>query len=159
MRRGCASAAGRALGLATLEHLVQLDPGFEASHYYLAQVYLIVGRDAEFLREARLAAQLRGQAETLDVLELVEQRFLSGGRQGLLEQLASSEAQSCARGAGSPVVVAEYRALAHDRAGMLHWLATAQSTHDHNLPTLRGYPEFDEYRGDPEFVKIVQRLP
>ena len=42
---------------------------------------------------------------------------------------------------------------------MLHWLATAQSTHDHNLPTLRGYPEFDEYRGDPEFVKIVQRLP
>jgi tetratricopeptide (TPR) repeat protein len=149
----------RAIGLATLERLVQLDPGFESSHHYLAQVYLIVGRDSEYLREARTAAQLRGQTGTLDVLSIAEQRFLSGGRQGLLEQLSSSEAESCARGTGSAVVVAEYRALAHDRAGMLHWLATAQSTHDHNLPTLRGYPEFDEYRGDPEFVKIVQRLP
>jgi hypothetical protein len=118
-----------------------------------------VGRDTEYLREARLAAQLRGQSGTLEVLSLAEQRFLSGGRQGLLEQLSSSETESCARGTGSAVVVAEYRALAHDRAGMLHWLATAQSTHDHNLPPLRGYPEFDEYRGDPEFVKIVQRLP
>jgi hypothetical protein len=56
-------------------------------------------------------------------------------------------------------VVAEYRALAHDRAGMLLWLTTAQRTDDHNLPTLRGYPEFDEYHADTEFVKIVQRLP
>jgi tetratricopeptide (TPR) repeat protein len=149
----------RASGLSTLEHLVQLDPGFESSHHYLAQVYLIVGRDAEFLREARVAAQLRGTAETLEVLKLAEQRFQSGGRQAMLEQLSASEAQSCGRGTGSAVVVAEYRALAHDRAGMLLWLTTAQRTHDHNLPTLRGYPEFDEYHADPEFVKIVQRLP
>jgi len=56
-------------------------------------------------------------------------------------------------------VVAEYRALANDRDGMLKWLTTAENTHDHNLPTLRGYPEFAAYRSDPEFVKIVQRLP
>jgi hypothetical protein len=55
--------------------------------------------------------------------------------------------------------VAEYRALANDREGMLKWLGTAQAAHDHNLPTLRGYPEFAQYRSDPEFVKIVQRLP
>jgi hypothetical protein len=55
--------------------------------------------------------------------------------------------------------VAEYRALAHDRAGMMTWLTTAERTHDHNLPTLRGYPEFSDYRSDPEFVKVVQRLP
>ena len=64
-----------------------------------------------------------------------------------------------ARGTGSPVIVAEYRALADDRGGMLTWLAQAEATHDHNLPTLRGYPEFAAYRSDPEFQKIVQRLP
>lgn len=149
----------RGTGLATLERLVQLDRSFEAPHYYLAHAYLIMGRDTGFLREARLAAELRGQAETIDVLGLAEQRFRSGGREAMLEQLSASEAESCAHGTGSPVVVAEYRALANDRDGMLRWLAKAEATHDHNLPTLRGYPEFTAYRSDPEFEKVVQRLP
>ena len=149
----------RTVALATLERQVQHDPGFEASHYYLAHVYLIISRDADFLREATLAAQLRGQAEAIEVLRLVELRFRSGGRAAMLEQLSASEAASCDRGTGSPVVVAGYRALANDRDGMLKWLTRAQTTHDHNLPTLRGYPEFEGYRKDPEFVKIVQRLP
>jgi len=149
----------RATALASLERLVQLDPAFESPHYYLAHVYLITGRDADFLREAKRAAELREQAENLGVLQLAEQRFLSGGRPAMLEQLSASEAASCDRGTGSAVVVAEYRALANDRNGMLRWLARAEATHDHNLPTLRGYPEFAPYRSDPEFVKVVQRLP
>jgi tetratricopeptide (TPR) repeat protein len=149
----------RATGLTTLERLVQVDRSFESPHFYLAQAYLIMGRDADFLREAKIAAELREQAQAVDVLRLAEQRFLAGGRQAMLEQLTTSEAESCARGSGSPVVVAEYRALANDRDGMLKWLATAEATHDHNLPTLRGYPQFAAYRSDPEFVKIVHRLP
>jgi tetratricopeptide (TPR) repeat protein len=149
----------RAVAITTLERQVQHDPGFEASHHYLAHVYLIIGRDADFLREAQLAAQLREQAEAIQVLRLAELRFRDGGRAALLDQLSASEAASCDRGTGSPVVVAEYRALAHDRDGMLKWLARAEATHDHNLPTLRGYPEFEGYRKDPEFVKVVQRLP
>ena len=149
----------RTTGLTTLERLVQVDRSFESPHFYLAQAYLVMGRDADFLREARLAAELREQAEAIDVLRLAEQRFLAGGRDAMLEQLAASEAERYGRGTGSAVVVAEYRALANDRDGMLKWLATAEATHDHNLPTLRGYPEFAAYRSDPEFVKIVQRLP
>ena len=149
----------RGTALAALERLEQVDPSFEASHYYLAHAYLITGRDADFLREARLAAELRHQAETIDVLGLAEQHLRSGGRQGMLQQLSESEAESYEHGTGSPVVVAEYRALANDRDGMLKWLAKAEATHDHNLPTLRGYPEFASYRSDPEFVKIVHRLP
>ena len=149
----------RAQGLETLERLVQLDPGFEASHFYLAHVYLIMDRDADFLREAKLAAQLSEKAQALDVLRLAEQRFLSGGRAAMLGQLSASEAEKVERGAGSAVVVAEYRALANDRDGMLKWLARAEATHDHNLPTLRGYPEFAQYRSDPQFVQVVQRLP
>jgi tetratricopeptide (TPR) repeat protein len=149
----------RSTGLAALERLEQFDSSFEASHYYLAHAYLIMGRDTDFLREARLAAELRHQAETIDVLGLAEQHFRRGGRQAMLEQLSESEAESYERGTGSPVVVAEYRALADDRDGMLKWLRKAEATHDHNLPTLRGYPEFASYRSDPEFVKVVQRLP
>jgi hypothetical protein len=73
--------------------------------------------------------------------------------------LSDSEAGACARGSGSAVVVAEYRALANDRAGMLKWLGVAEAQHDHNLPDVRGYPEFAAYRSDPAFAAIVRRLP
>lgn len=152
-------AGDRSAAVATLERLVNDDRGFESSHFYLAHAYLVMGRDADFLREAKLAAELRRQAEAIDVLSLAEQRFLSGGRQAMLGQLSDSEAQRFEHGTGSAVVVAEYRALANDREGMLSWLATAESHHDHNLPTLRGYPEFAAYRSDPAFVKVIERLP
>jgi len=149
-------AGQRAESLATLERLTRLDHDFEAPHYYLAHVYLILLRDADFLREAQTAAQLRGQADALAGLRLAEERFRSGGRQAMLDQLSADEAQGLEHGAGSAVIVAAYRALANDRDGMLKWLGVAAARHDHNLPSLRGYPQFLAYRNDPE---ILQRLP
>jgi tetratricopeptide (TPR) repeat protein len=152
-------AGQHADSLATLERLTRLDSNFEAPHFYLAHVYLILLRDDDFLREAQTAAQLRGQADALAGLRLAEQRFRSGGRQAMLDQLSANEAQGLAHGTGSAVIVAEYRALANDRDGMLQWLAVAAAQHDYNLPSLRGYPEFAAYRNDPAFLEILKRLP
>ena len=149
----------RAAALATLEQLATLDPGFVSWHFYLAHAYLILGRDADFLREAQRAAQLRGQADAQAALRLAAARYQAGGREAMLKQLSASEAEAVARERGSAVIVAEYRALANDRDGMLHWLAVAQSRHDHNLPCVRGYPEFFAYRSDPAFSRILQGLP
>jgi len=115
--------------------------------------------DADFLREAQVAAELRGQVDRVATLHLAQQRFEVAGRQAMLDQLSDSEADALSHGAGSAVVVAEYRALADDRAGMLRWLAVAEAQHDHNLPDVRGYPEFAAYRDDPGFEEIVARLP
>jgi len=149
----------RAAGLATLEHLAQLDPGFVSWHAYLARAYLVLGRDGDFLREAQAAAELRGQKDALARLRVVEQRFRSGGREAMLNQLSADEADGLAQGAGSAVIVAGYRALANDREGMLKWLAVAEAGHDHNLPSLRGYPEFSAYRDDAAFQHILKHLP
>jgi tetratricopeptide (TPR) repeat protein len=148
----------RTEGLATLERLAQIDPQFVSWHYYLAHAYLIQQRDADFLREARAAAGLRGQPEVIAALRLAEQRLKDAGPQAMLDQLSAEEAERWTHGAGSAVVVAEYRALAGDRAGMLKWLAAAEAGHDHNLPAIRGYPEFSAYLDDPAFQQILKRL-
>ena len=75
----------------------------------------------------------------------------------MLDVLATGEAQRWQQNRGSAVQVAIYRALAHDRAGMLRWLAVATDGHDHNLSFLQGFPEFSSYSQDPEFVAIVNR--
>lgn len=149
----------RAEGLATLERLAQLDPNFVSWHAYLAHAYLIMARDQDFLREALAAAQLRGQPEVVDGLHLAAQQLQTGGRPAMLDQLSATEAAAWERGSGSAVVVAQYRALANDRAGMLKWLAIAEARHDHNLAAARGCAEFSTYRDDPAFREIVARLP
>lgn len=149
--------AAPAEAIATLQRLTQTDPGFESPHFYLSQIYLIQARDGEFLREAETAAQLRGETDGLAALRLAQQQLSDGGRQAMLEQLGRSAAERWQRGAGSAVQVAEYRALAHDRNGMIGWLKTAASSHDHNLPCLRGYPEFAPYLSDPELVALLER--
>ncbi len=149
----------RVEALATLEHLAQLDPQFLSWHSYLAHAYLIEMRDEDFLREARIAAGLRGQEDALAGLTLAEQRFREGGHRALLEQLAADEEQRWARGSGSAVVIAEYHALAGDRPGMLRWLEVAAQRHDHYLNGIRGFPEFASYVSDPAFRRIVSGEP
>ncbi len=149
----------RAEGLATLEHLAQLDPNFVSWHAYLAHAYLILSRDQNFLREALAAAELRGQPEVVAGLHIAAQQLATGGRQAMLEQLSATEAAAWERGTGSALVVAQYRALANDRAGMLKWLAIAEAHHDHSLAAARGCAEFSTYRNDPAFREMVARLP
>jgi tetratricopeptide (TPR) repeat protein len=149
----------RAEGLATLEHLAQVDPQFVSWHSYLARAYLIEMREEDSLREARTAAELREQPEVVAGLRHAEQRFREGGRAAMLEQLAAEEAEHYAHGTGSAVIVAEYHALANDRPGMLRWLTLAAERHDHNLPGLRGCPEFAAYVDDPGYRQILAGLP
>lgn len=153
------AAGEREQGLATLERLAQVDPQFVSWHSYLSHAYLIESRDADYLREARTTAELRGQQDVVAALELAERRLREGGRQAMLDQLASDETQRWERGVGSAVVVAEYRALAGDRPGMLRWLTVAAQRRDHLLPGIYGFPEFAAYASDPAFRQIVAGLP
>jgi tetratricopeptide (TPR) repeat protein len=152
-------AGQRTEGLATLERLAQLDPNFVSWRAYLAHAYLILSRDQDFLHEALVAAELRGQPDVAARLRVAAQALQTGGRKAMLEQLGAAEAVAWKQGTGSAVVVAEYCALADDRDGMLKWLAAAEAGHDHNLPAVRGYAEFSAYRDDPAFREIVARLP
>ena len=151
-------AGYRTQGLATLERMVKIDPSFLSWHAYLARAYLVLSRDADFLREARLAAELRGQADALASLDVAERQYLAGGRAALLDQLTASATQAWEHGAGSPVVIARYRALAGDDEGVAHWLAIAEAQHDHHLPGLRSDPELADYRNRPQVRPIVARL-
>lgn len=144
--------------MAALEALVQIDPKFVSWHFYLARAYLVVARDQDFLREALAAADLRGQADVVAGLHLAEEKFRAGGRKAMLDQISANAADAYGRGAGSATFVAAYRALAHDREGMLKWLATAESVKDHDLVIALSAPEVTEYRSDPDFNAVMDRL-
>jgi tetratricopeptide (TPR) repeat protein len=146
----------RMQALQTVEQLAKLDPQFVSWHLYLAHFYLLMGRDADYLHEAITVAELRGLPDVVASLRVAEQRLHEGGRQAMLDQLSASERRGT-HGAGYVVTIARYRALAGDRAGMLHWLGVALAQHDHELVRATMYPEFEPFRNDREFRKIVSQ--
>lgn len=153
------SGGERAQGLATLEHLEELDPSFMSTHAYLAYAYVVLGRDADFLREALITARERGQADVVAGLEAARKRLEDGGRQAMLEQLTANEAAGIERGTGCAAFAAWYRALAGDRDGMLKWLAVSESRHEPKLMVLRWAAGFAPYQTDPAVQAILARAP
>jgi tetratricopeptide (TPR) repeat protein len=152
------SSGQRSEGITALERLVQVDPDFVGAHSWLARCYLTVGRDEDFLREATLAAKLRGQEKAVADLRLAAERWHAGGRAALLDQLSASAEDDSRNGLDSAVSVAGYRALAGDHAGMMKWLMLAEAAHAHDLIVVPALPYFSTYRRDPEFAALTARL-
>jgi tetratricopeptide (TPR) repeat protein len=151
------AAGRRSEGMSQLERLIAIDPGFVDAHEWLARVYLMEGRDQDFLRAAKAAATLRGQQKRLKDLEVVTQRLGQGGRAAMLGKLVEDAEQEWREGTGSAMFPAIYEALAGDRAGALQWLSTAEATHDHSL-NLATLPVFKSYDQDPVYKDVVAQL-
>ena len=144
----------RAEALVTLEQLARIDPQFVSWHLYLAHCYLLMGRNADYLREALTVARLRGLRDVVASLQLADQRLRTGGRRAMLDQLSAGERRG-EHGAGYAVSVARYQALAGNRSAMLYWLEVALAQHDHDLVRAAMYLEFEPFRADPEFKELV----
>jgi len=148
-------AGRRDAGLATMERLVRIDPKFVSWHSYLQRCYLVLGRDEDFLREALTTAELRGQADAAARLGVVAEKYRSGGRVAMLDQLTADAIDGWQAGRGSAVGVAALRAQAKDRAGMVQWLSVAAAQHDHDLMGVPAGPEFEGYWDDPAVRQLV----
>lgn len=145
----------REQGLATLEKLAQNDPQFVSWHQYLMHAYLLMGRDAEFLRESITVARLRGQTDVETGLHVVQERLRQGGRTAMLDALTDVESNRIASGSGSALRAAQLRSLAHDKTGMLKWLTVSKARHEQGLASVELYLEFAAYRQDPDFRRFI----
>jgi tetratricopeptide (TPR) repeat protein len=145
--------------VSNFERMVQLDPQFVSWHAYLSRAYLVLGRDSDFLREARAAAILRHQDGMVQNLERAAEQLAAGGRAAMLDQLSRNEEEAWRAGNGSAETVAIFRGLAQDHEGMMRWLNQAERDHDELLRGVRCEPAFDQYRNDPQFQAFIARQP
>jgi tetratricopeptide (TPR) repeat protein len=151
-------AGERVTALASLETHARLDPDFLSWHLYLVHAYLVLGRDLDFLRESMKVAELRDQPGRLAELVRVQERCRAGGHAAMLDALSEYESRRITAGSGYAIVAAQYRALAHDRAGMYKWLQVAQARGEPGLASMPYFLEFAEFNREPEFLAIAQRF-
>jgi len=149
-------AGRRDEGLATMERFARIDPQFLSWHVYLQRSYLVLGRDEDFLREASATAELRGKPDAAAHWRVVAEKYRSGGRAGMLDQLTADAVEAWQAGQGSAVTIALYRAQAKDRAGVVRWLRVAAAQRDSSLVGVAAAPEFVDYWDDPVVTELLK---
>jgi tetratricopeptide (TPR) repeat protein len=145
-------------GLPSLERLVRSEPQFLSGHRYLAIAYFLLGRDADYLREAQIAARMRNQAAEGADLKAAQAALGRGGRTAMLSTLALAARRAAAAGTGSAFSAAEYSALLGQRDAMIYWLDQSVARNEAGLTGLGGDHAFLPYRGDRRFGTILARV-
>jgi tetratricopeptide (TPR) repeat protein len=155
--------AGRpAEAVAMLRQLAASDPEFYSSHAHLREIYFAEGDFAASLKEAAIAARLKGNAEESEAVARAEQGLRAGGRDGMLRAMLADETGLRRSGRGSDYRAAALHAALGEKEPALRLLAAADRAGDSAFVWVRMDGRFRSLAGDPRFRQIaadVERPP
>lgn len=143
---------------ALLEEVRASDPQFLSPHRYLASVYLVEKRYADYLSELKSAALLLNDPGALALAEAGQRGLAAGGARGMLEQMLSAQETSSAAEDVRYYRVAQISALLGERTKAIHYLQLALERRDTNLLAMTVDPCFTPMHADAAFQAIVKRV-
>jgi tetratricopeptide (TPR) repeat protein len=151
--------AGRSVeAIALLKEVAADDPSFQSPHSYLAQIYLVRGAYPEYLREAKLRAQLSHDVDGLAVVAAGEKGWADGGARGLLEATLEAQKALYSEDRLPAYSVATTSALLGRKAEALEYLHAALDKHEMQLVALAVDPGFAGLHGAAGFADIMARV-
>ncbi len=116
---------------------------------------LTLGRDADFLREAALAARTTNL--TPDV-EAARRGLETGGREGMLRALLEQTLARYQSGSGSAIEVADAYARAGQPAAALPWLAKSVQRREPGFVSIENNRDYDPIRRSPAFAALAAKI-
>jgi len=145
--------------VAELERVAALNPNFGSPHRYLSHLYVIAGRDEDYLREARLSATHLNDHAQLSALNAAAAALASGGRTAMLSALVADRTDRARSGAASAYSVAWLCALAGDLDGALAWLEKSIVKREAEFVGVVFEPVFHSVLADmPAFEALVAEV-
>jgi TolB-like protein/Flp pilus assembly protein TadD len=143
------------LALRELLEVLDLEPGFAAARYFLGQTHLWRGESAAAESELARAVSLSGRSvETIAGLAYAQ--ALAGHRAEALaglDELTHRRADAYV----SPARIAQIHLGLGDRPQALVWLERAVDQQCTDAAWLGVHPMFDELRGEPRFLALLDR--
>jgi tetratricopeptide (TPR) repeat protein len=150
------TAAGRLREAeANLLALIEVEPNFAMSHYYLGQAYRFQGRFAEAIAEFEKEQRLAGSTpKTLTCIALAN---LGNGNRKSAEQTLKSLKNRAVDDLPAYWVASLYAGL-DDNDQAIAWLQLAEKQRAGELIALLTDRTFEGLRSDERFIRLLQRL-
>ncbi|MEO8725476.1 MAG: hypothetical protein ABI383_05080, partial [Acidobacteriaceae bacterium] len=141
-----------------LKEVEAAEPEFLSPHAYLADIYRMRGEFREYLRESRIAAQLRHDERLLSVVRAGEQGLQAGGTAGMYEAMLRRQKELHSAGDERVYALARTSALAGRKAEALDYLRQAYERREPMMTGLLVDSAFRELRKEPEFQRLVAKV-
>jgi tetratricopeptide (TPR) repeat protein len=141
-----------------LQQVEQADPNFYSPHEYLARIAFTQGDGVTYVRELRKAAELRNDPERARLANVMEKAYADGGAEGMRKAWAADIRERFAAGKTGPYQMACLEARDGHRDAALRLLELAYAKRDPNMRNLMLDSEWSEYRSDPRFQSLVQKM-
>jgi serine/threonine-protein kinase len=144
-----------------LKKLVELDPKYVRTHFYLADVYEQKEMFEEVIVEIGKGSALRGanMKQYAEAKEMIQRAIKQSGARGYWQQVLEFNRESEKR--GQPVD-SIYMAASYARLGeadeAFRWLEKAYQERKTELVWLKLDPKWDNIRSDPRFADLVKRV-
>ena len=143
-------------GIARLEAVTRIDPGFIGAWRYLELARLSTGDNQGFLATGRVHARLKGDKARLALLDRAEAALRTQGRAGMLAVLMEDARARQAAGQESLLTIARLSALTGDVGRTRAWLEKARAAREPYLGTLAALPEFRNMVNNPELKSFFR---
>jgi eukaryotic-like serine/threonine-protein kinase len=140
-----------------LEKVLEMDPGFAATHNLLGLVHLRSGRYQEAIAEYQRAHDLVGEnpMARANIDAMIGLVYASWGKRA---EATSILANVAGRAGVSAYLVAQVHAALGDGSRAIEWLERAYQAHDPSLLMVKVDPVFEALHGDPRFYDLVRRV-
>ena len=138
--------------------LARKNPDFRSPHFYLTQVYLPEGRDADYVRELRLTATLAGDLLDQGVAQAAEAGLKKAGHEGMLQAVLARRLDYFKSGAGSPYEIAVFYSLLGYRDDAVAYLKVALDRHDDGIINAPSERRLNTIKNTATYRSILKRL-
>ncbi|MGB2625754.1 MAG: protein kinase [Candidatus Acidiferrum sp.] len=128
-----------------LDKIVQRDPTFQPAHFYLAQIYALVGRYREAISELRKSGNF----------QKADNESFSSDAQGFLKLMQRADDDGTL---APPANIAVCYALTGDRNKTFEALEKAYAIQDSELLAVIRLPVFASLHSDPRWAKLTSKL-
>lgn len=138
--------------------LTQLEderPDFGSVHRYLAVVWLAENRDADYLRELKLAAQARGDTTDATLAEAGATGLSGGGHNGMFRAMLDVQRDFYRNGKESAYALAITCAKLGNIRDAFSWLSASVARHEPDNIALAIDPPFQGLHGDARFALLL----
>jgi len=154
------AAVDQSAGLAYLQQLERVNPGFPSIPSYIARIDFDRGDYRDSLEENRKAAALGNDTTEVALLDQFRRTLDAQGPDAMLAAEAESYGREVDAGRPDAMQPADLYARLGDKERTLHYLTVACERHEANFPLISQDPVYRRLEGDPEFnVLMVQRAP